>query len=45
MEITLGPNVTEGDKIIVESLVSKYNPTAKIFNSCLHNKIDRKSVV
>ena len=39
MEITLGPNVTEGDKIIVESLVSKYNPTAKVFNSCLHNKI------
>lgn len=39
MEITLGPKVTYGDEIIVNSLVDKYNPDAKIFKSNLTGKI------
>lgn len=39
MEITLGPCVNEGDKIIVESLTAKYCPTAIIRNSVLENSI------
>lgn len=39
MEITLGPNTSEGEKIIVESLISQYNPSARIFNSSLSGKI------
>jgi len=39
MEITLGPKTMPGDKEIVESLVKKYNPTAKVHISKLTNKI------
>lgn len=39
MEITLGPCVNEGDKIIVQSLVKKYCPLAIIKNSVLENCI------
>jgi len=39
MEILLGPKHSESDRIIVESLISKYNPTAKLSISDLHKKI------
>lgn len=39
MEITLGPGITEGDKIIVNSLVNKYNPSATIIESSLMGEI------
>lgn len=42
MEITLGPNTSDGEKIIVESLVNKFNPNAKIHDSKLKNKIKIK---
>lgn len=42
MEITLGPAVTDGDKIIVESLVRQYNPKARIFESKLSKKVISK---
>ncbi|QDR82743.1 hypothetical protein [Sporomusa termitida] len=35
MEITLGPKTNASDKIIVESLVDKFNPTTRINHSCL----------
>lgn len=42
MEITLGPNTSYGDRIIVEALVNKFNPNAKIHDSKLKNKIKLK---
>jgi hypothetical protein len=39
MEITLGPKLLPGDKEIVQSLLSNYNPKAKILNSELTGKI------
>lgn len=39
MEILLGPKHSDADRIIVESLISKYNPTAKLLISDLHKKI------
>lgn len=42
MEITLGPNTSEGEKIIVESLVNEFNPKTKIHESKLKNKIRLK---
>lgn len=42
MEITLGPNTTEGDKIIVESLLNTYNKSAKIHFSNLSKTINIK---
>lgn len=42
MEITLGPNATDGDKIIVESLVRTYNPLAKVHSSSLNKIINIK---
>jgi len=39
MEILLGPKHSESDRIIVESLISKYNPTAKLLISNLYKKI------
>lgn len=39
MEITLGPAVSEGDRIIVQDLVKKYNPKAIIKESVLKDKI------
>lgn len=38
MEITLGPKVNEGCRIIVESLVNQYNPHCTIRNSSLKIK-------
>lgn len=38
MEIVLGPKTTKGDEIIVNSLVEKYCPTAKVFKSSLKIK-------
>lgn len=35
MEITLSPQISAGNRIIVECLVEKYNPTATIKNSSL----------
>ena len=35
MEITLPPCITPGYRIIVESLIKQYNPTAIIHNSTL----------
>lgn len=35
MEILLGPKISDGNKIIVNDLVAKYNPKAKITESCL----------
>lgn len=39
MEILLGPKHSIADRIIVESLISKYNPEAKLDISDLHRKI------
>lgn len=39
MEITLGPKVDAGEEIIVNSLVEKYNPKAKILYSQLRNRM------
>lgn len=39
MEITLSPQLSAGNRIIVESLVEKYNPTARIVNSALQGLI------
>ncbi len=35
MEILLGPKISAGNKIVVNDLVAKYNPNAKIFESNL----------
>ncbi|MDX9852578.1 MAG: hypothetical protein RBS81_02170 [Tenuifilaceae bacterium] len=39
MEILLGPRHSKSDRVIVESLICKYNPTAKLYISELHGKI------
>jgi len=39
MEITLGPNTTKADKLIVESIVDKYNPNILISESQLKGKV------
>ena len=39
MQITLSPKITEGNKIIVDLLAKKYNPTAIIFDSNLLGKL------
>lgn len=35
MTIRLGPKVTEAEKVIVQSLVKEFNPSAKIEDSVL----------
>lgn len=35
MEITLSPRISAGNKIIVQNLIEKYNPTAALINSAL----------
>ena len=35
MEITLSPKISPGYRLIVNSLIEKYNPTAQIYNSSL----------
>lgn len=42
MEILLGPNINDKDRITVESLVATYNPNAKIMTSNLKNKVKAK---
>lgn len=42
MEIVMGPNTTDAEKIIVESLIKEFNPTAKLFDSRLKNKVKPK---
>lgn len=42
MEVLLGPNTSNADKIIVESLLEKYNPNAKLSDSYFKNKIKCK---
>ncbi|MCK4343666.1 MAG: hypothetical protein KAX05_00150 [Bacteroidales bacterium] len=39
MKIVIGPKCVLGDRQIVEALISKYNPTAEIFESKLSGKI------
>ena len=39
MKIVIGPKVLAGDKEIIKALVSKFNPTAEIFESTLTNDI------
>ena len=39
MEIMLGPKQNSGDKIIVDSLVKEFNPTAKVMDSVFKGKI------
>ncbi len=39
MEITLGPKINPGDKEIVEALIAKFNPTAKLCESYYKGKI------
>lgn len=39
MEITLSPMVTEIERVNVEELVSKYNPSAKVVDSVLQGRI------
>lgn len=39
MEITLSPNISTGNRIIVETLVEKFNPKAKIFSSAFSGLI------
>lgn len=37
MEIMLSPGMSEGNRIIVGSLVQRYNPNARVVESSLHN--------
>ncbi|QSX09511.1 DUF2971 domain-containing protein [Alkalibacter rhizosphaerae] len=39
MEITLSPKVSEGNRLITETLIEEYNPEAKIVESDLFKKI------
>ncbi len=39
MQITLGPKIEPGDKEIVESLIERYNPKARIHSSNLTGSI------
>lgn len=39
MEITLSPQFTDGNKILLETLCQKYNPDMKIVESALKNKV------
>lgn len=39
MQITLSPKISDGNKLIVELLVDKYNPGIKILDSKLLNKL------
>lgn len=39
MEILLGPKHTESDKLIVESLIQRFNPSATLSISSLHKKV------
>lgn len=39
MEITLSPQFTDGNKILLETLCQKYNPNMKIVESALKNKV------
>lgn len=39
MEITLSPQFTDGNKILLETLCQKYNPNMKISESALKNKV------
>jgi hypothetical protein len=39
MEILLGPKHTESEKLIVESLIARFNPNAKLSISSLHKKV------
>lgn len=42
IEIVLGPNTTYADRIIVESLIDKYNPSAKLSDSYFKGKVRNK---
>lgn len=42
MEIVMGPNTTDAEKIIVESLIKEFNPTAQLYDSILKNKVKPK---
>lgn len=42
MEILCGPKVSAGQKIIIENLKEKYNPSAKILNSVLKIRVGSK---
>lgn len=37
MQITLSPKISAGNRIIVQSLLEKYNPSAALIESCLNN--------
>lgn len=39
MQILLSPRLSYGNRVIVESLVEKYNPSATVIDSCLKNLI------
>lgn len=39
MEITMGPKTNEIDELLVNMLVENYNPTAKVIQSALKNRI------
>ncbi len=39
MEITLGPKIIPGDKEIIESLIKRFNPKARVHASVLTNRI------
>ena len=39
MEITLSPRISAGSRAIVETLVQKFNPTAKMTDSTLKDLI------
>lgn len=39
MEIVLSPKMSEGNRLIVNNLVEKYNPTAKVYESVYKGKL------
>lgn len=43
LEVTLSPSITTGQRVIVESLINRYAPNAKIKESNLRNSIKLKS--
>lgn len=39
MEVKLGPNTNDGDRIIVETLIKEFNPSCKVTDSVLKGKL------
>ena len=39
MEITLSPQFTMGNRILLEALIDKYNPNLKVHDSVLKDRV------